>query len=230
MEFEEYLNDFFDYKMSSIFTAIPAIVLEVLPEQARVKVQPIIRQLFKDDTALEYPPIIKVPLVYPSSKKSAFTFPVEKGDTVLLVFSQRGIDTFKAGTGSFTTPLDFRTFDVKDAVAIPGLMPFGSSINNPSKRSLPHSTSDVVVAHNIGTANEAEVRIKPSGEIQLQSKLKVTIDSPETELKGNVTVEGSINATDTITSATDVVGGTISLVSHVHTGVTPGGGSTGPAV
>lgn len=41
---------------------------------------------------------------------------------------------------------------------------------------------------------------------------------------------GNINVTGTVTASTDVIGGGKSLKSHVHSGVVPGGGTTGAPV
>lgn len=47
-------------------------------------------------------------------------------------------------------------------------------------------------------------------------------------LKGDVTVDGDIRSTGTITADTDVVGGGKSLKSHTHGGVQSGGAFSGP--
>ncbi|MCP8892995.1 phage baseplate assembly protein V [Sphingomonas faeni] len=45
--------------------------------------------------------------------------------------------------------------------------------------------------------------------------------------KGNLTVDGDIKSTGTITAETDVVGAGKSLKDHMHLGVQPGGGLSG---
>jgi phage baseplate assembly protein V len=47
---------------------------------------------------------------------------------------------------------------------------------------------------------------------------------------GDVSVDGDIDSTGTITAATDVIGGGKHLKTHVHSGVTAGGGNTGAPV
>ena len=61
--------------------------------------------------------------------------------------------------------------------------------------------------------NGATVRIDADGGLQF---------------KGNMTVDGDIRSTGTITAATDVVGAGKSLKSHTHTGVQAGGAFSGP--
>lgn len=71
---------------------------------------------------------------------------------------------------------------------------------------------------------ENYVRFPSDGSIELVSPVKVRLSAPEIELDGPVT------ATSTVNAATDVVGGGISLKTHVHSGVTTGSGSSGPPV
>lgn len=231
MEIEEYVQVSIRNHLSGIFTAIPALVIESVLEEQRLIVKPSVKQKFKDGTSEEYPAFLNVPLMFPASSTTAFTFPVKKGDTVLLIFSQRGITKFKAldQKDRLVDAEDFRMFDKRDAVAIPGLFPFKTNLNNPKKRKLAHSTTDCVLAHNIGTDQEAEVRIKPNGEIQMTSPVKVKMTAPATEINGNLTVDGTVAATGVVSSDSDVTAGAISLTTHTHGGVTPGGGVTGPA-
>lgn len=168
---QETMQNAIEHQLDNIHTAIPAIVVRADLVNSVVDVQPVINFKAYDGTFQERPTILNVPLEFPASKKSAFTFPVESGDTVMLVFSQRGLDVWKRSNGYPVTPSDFRTFDIKDAVAIPGCMPFGMSINNPSKRSLSHSVDDAVVAHNIG-GTEVEIRLRADGSIGITTSNK----------------------------------------------------------
>lgn len=81
----------------------------------------------------------------------------------------------------------------------------------PGPRSLPKvvsgiSTTAAVLRNDAGTAS---IEIDPSGTIKITGNLMVT---------GNITTMGQI------------LGGTVSLETHVHSGVVPGGGSSGPPV
>lgn len=235
---DEVLSNAFQYEMDNIYTALPCIVLTVYGEgkEQRVDVQSSINSLDKDGTEREAPPLMGVPVIFPASKTSMLSFPINKGDTVLCVFSQRGTDNFKIGSGSPTKPTDYRTFDKRDAIAIPGLFPFSKALNNPTKRQLSHSTLDAVLSHNIGTGKECEVRLKASGDIELNTP------------SNNVTVNckaATVNATDVAINATSMVvdvanstwtgnltmNGTYTLDgivinTHKHSGVTPGSGTT----
>ena len=180
----------------------------------------------------------------PASSTSAFTFPINIGDSVLLIFSMSGIDTWKRGDGRATTPSDFRHHSVRDCVAITGVFPFSNSVNNPSKRSWPHSTQDTVMVHNIGTGTETEIRMKPSGNIIVNTKQNVEVNCnnatinaesmnvnvPTTTWVGNINQTGDIIQTGGQVVSGDVVAGGISQINHVHGGVEGGNSATAPPI
>lgn len=210
---ESRLNAFIDFKFASLNTCMLCTVEQVrdIGEQ-RVDVKPVVNKQFIDGDVVEYPSILSVPLVFPSSSTSAITFPVNQGDVVVVIFNQSSIDVFKAGSQQAHDPVDTRRFDRRDAIAIPCAFAFDKAINKQSNRTLPHNTKDVVVAHNIGKANECEVRIKSSGKIELNGN-EAYIDS-SVETKGNLSV--GTGATGSFTTPTGqvvtVVNGIISNI------------------
>lgn len=184
---EARLNAFFDFKMSGMFVCMVAEVLNTGKlEQCRIDVKPIVNHEYKDSTVVKYPTILSVPVQFPSSSTSALTFPINQGDNVLLVFSQKGLDVFKSGATSAHDPIDMRSFDKRDAIAIPCVNPFSKSINDPVKRTLTHSVDDMVMTHNIGKDNECEVRLTSGGEVKVTGVHTKVSDSFATG--GSVTV------------------------------------------
>lgn len=219
---EEALEAQFQYQVGGMYTAIPGIVVSVenLAEQ-RINVQPSLNLRDPGGSVVsERPPILNVPLHMPLTKEGGLSYPISVGTPVFLMFSMRGMDTWKRGNGYPTTPSDYRKFDIKDCVAIPGIFPFSEARNNPSRRVNAHSTSDVVLVHNIGSGAEVEIRLKPNGDVIVNSPTKVTvncveaeinadstttINCPENTINGNTTVNGDFTATSgafTVNSAT----------------------------
>lgn len=233
---EDLLNAMFEYKTTEMYTSLPAIVVGVNDNLTglSVNVQPAINIKHIDGDITPRPTILNVPVQMPASKTSAFTFPVNVGDTVLLIFPMSGIDTWKRGDGRPTTPSDFRHHSVRDCVAITGVFPFANSVNHPSKRSWPHSTQDTVMAHNIGTGSEVEVRMKPSGDIVINTKQNVEVNCNNATINANsmnvnvptTTWVGDINQTGGQIVSGDVVAGGISQITHVHGGVQGGNSQT----
>ena len=199
---ESRLNSFIDFKFSALNTCMLCTVENVrdLGEQ-RIDVKPLVNKQFVDSDVLEYPAILSVPLVFPSSSTSAITFPVNKGDVVVVIFSQSSIDVFKSGSHTAHDPVDTRRFDRRDAIAIPCAFAFDKAINKQSNRTLPHSTTDVVIAHNINTPDECEIRLDPTGGLKITAKTinvvsnVATITCPTATFTGNLAVTGDLSVT-----------------------------------
>ena len=196
---ETILNSQIDFRLSDIYVTMVAEVTNVSKmNECRIDVQPVVNKKYIDGEIMAYPEILSVPVQFPSSSTSALTFPISQGDNVLLVFSQKGLDVFKSGATSAHDPIDMRSFDKRDAIAIPCVNPFSKSINDPVKRALLHSVDDMVMTHNIGLPTECEVRMKPTGKIELTSALQVEVKSqlltltcPSVAITGNLSVAGT---------------------------------------
>lgn len=268
---ESLLHQYIGNSQNGMFTSMPARVVSSNNSQQMVDVQLLVNRANADDTYTQRPPVLSVPLMYPASRTSQFSFPIEVGDTVLVVFGMRNIDRFKAGSTNAHDPLTFRKYDRQDAMAIPGLFPFSDARNNPSKRTLDHSTDDAVITHNIGSGQENEVRLKANGDVivnspsqvqincstaevnaedsitancttaQVNASDSVLIDTPETTVTGNMTVQGMLTYVSGMTgsggSSTafltgnvvvngEVTANGVALSAHTHGGVDRGNDDT----
>lgn len=72
-----------------------------------------------NETSVNYPELVDVPVVFPHGGGCSLTFPLTQGDECLLVFSDRCID-FWWQNGGIQEPVDPRQHDLSDAFAIPG--------------------------------------------------------------------------------------------------------------
>lgn len=171
------------YALSEVYTNIPGIILAVKDMgQMVVDVQPTINIRSQEgDENTPRPPILNVPLKMPVSNQGGLTYPVAPGQPVWLEFSMRGMEIWKRGNGSPEAPVDMRTFDPRDCCASP-IYPFQSSPNQSSKRTLTHNPQDVVLVHNIGTGSEVEIRLKPNGDVFINSPTKVTVNCQDAEI------------------------------------------------
>ena len=91
----------------------------------RAKVKAAIQMIGADENPVERPVVANVPVLFPGAGRSAFTFPLEAGDPVLLVYSQRGLRDFKK-THAMSSPGVESFFSYRDAIAIPGFGPVGA--------------------------------------------------------------------------------------------------------
>ncbi len=79
--------------------------------------------------------------------------------------------------------------DKGDAMFYPGLQPPGSSVNAPGKHVLSHDVNDTVMFSNLG-GNEAEVRIKADGSIEINtSSQPVTINCSEAIVNATTSIQ-----------------------------------------
>jgi hypothetical protein len=188
---ESILTNFLTSYMQDCFFAMPATVIAVRSmDRLELDVQPLPNREFKDGDSSEYPVLYSVPVMMPYTGTSAILMPVNSGDTVMLLFSQRGIDEFKSGSD---IPYDTgkRFLSIQDAVAIIGISPFNKSPNQQSKHTLPHNPKDLTVVHNLGTPNECEVRLQESGNINITSPASINITSADISLNGVLTINES---------------------------------------
>jgi len=192
-----------DYALSNVYTNIPGIIVAVKDlGQLCVDVQPTINVRTQDgEASTQRPPILNVPLKQPVSLQGGLTYPVSVGQPVWLEFSMRGLEVWKRGAGHSDAPIDMRTFDPRDCIASP-IYPFQTSPNQASKRTHSHSPSDVVLVHNIGSGSEVEIRLKPNGDVIINSPTKVTVNCQDAEI--NADSSTSVNTSDFSVNASSV--------------------------
>jgi hypothetical protein len=111
--------------LGTVHTAIPGQIEKYDYTTAKADVKPLLSQSFTDGTTAEMPVISNVPVVWPRTSQGSISFPLVRGDGVLLIFSERSIDEWLSRGGTLA-PSDQRQFDMSDAIAIPGLYSFAS--------------------------------------------------------------------------------------------------------
>lgn len=194
----ELLSNQGDEVSKEINTHLPAKVVSFDAETQTVSIQIMIDKMDYDDEALPLPPLVDVPVKF--IKFGGFTICAEpkEGDEGLAHFSDRCIDGWWESSQN-SVPLDIRFHDLSDAFFESGY----SSKNNAIKI--------IPSALHMG-ADSAFIRIFEDGSI---------------EVKGNMTIDGSVTATGVIESNVDVTAQGKSLVAHTHGGVQSGSSSTG---
>ena len=245
---QDTVNSAFDYKMESINTSIPCIVLAVRDSGVgqMVDIQPTINQKLQDGSIKERPPILGVPIGFQVSSTAGMTFPIKVGDTGLAVFSMRDMDAWKSSNGRPSTPSNTSKMAAGDAIFYPGIQPPGMAVNNPAKHVLTHSTEDTVLFANLG-AVECEVRLKADGSIEINtSNQPVTINCSNATVNASesvninspqmtVDVASSVWLGDIVHTGNYVQTGTytlngVNVNTHFHPGVMSGPSNTGPMI
>lgn len=157
-----------------IRVAIPGVFTSVSSDLRHGSVQP---SVARQNSAAD-PTVPDVPILFPTFGDGRITWPVSEGDPCLLIFSDRSLDEWdRAGGGGAVEPVDNRTHDITDAVAIPmGLS--GSGTGGDVRISL-GGDSKVAVggADRSGTyTNYSDTPVQWSGECELLSLMSDFLD------------------------------------------------------
>lgn len=115
------LEESFEYNMANIHTAFPGVVKSYDAETRRAEVQPSLKRKMPNGQFMELPIIVDAPVLYFGTVKAGIHIPLEEGDEVLLLCSERCLDSWKDAGGSGIEDNDARRFSIPDAVVIPGL-------------------------------------------------------------------------------------------------------------
>lgn len=188
---------------SDIRVALPAKVVSFNPSKQTVSCIPTVRELVNLNGKVSYkdlPVLEDVPIIMPRAGGWIITLPIKPGDECMVVFQDLCIDGWWF-RGDIQNWNDLRRHDLSDAIAI-----FS-----------PWSQPNVISSY---ITDGIELR-------NIDGSTKITIKSGKISVLGDLEVTGKINASDTITSADDVISGTISGKTHKHSGVSTGSGNTG---
>lgn len=219
-----------EYARSHINTSLPAIVTNVdnLEDHQTIDVLPMINDTFDDGTALELPPILDVPVIFPSAGGGLLSFPVKVGDPILLIFSKRSLDEWMESRSLDEvgfTPEDKRYYSLNDAVAFPGLYPKKTSLSpNPTDVELKFNSMSIKLeaAGNLSLTNG-----NGSNSVDLASSGIVTLSNAGGSIVLNV--DGSITFGNgaSISAAGDVASASGKTVdTHRHTQGNDGAGDS----
>lgn len=196
-----------DGRQAQMWTALPGVIQSFDTTALTVTVQPAIKGNVRDSTGassdVNLPVLVDVPVCFPRGGGVSLTFPVKSGDECLVVFASRCIDGWWK-EGGVQPALDARLHDLSDGFAIIG--PW-------SQRTRIGAVS--TTAAQIRTDDGATLVEVVAGKVTVKAA-SVVLDTPEVHCTGRLTAVG------------DIVAGTVSLETHVHTGVQTGSGISGP--
>lgn len=232
--------------LASLWTALPGIIQSFNAQEMTCEVQPAIQGKVRNEDGsialVNLPLLLDCPVIFPRGGGCSLTFPIRQGDECLVIFSARAIDLWWQ-SGGVQPPVEVRMHDLSDGFVLPG--PYSQPQVLPSV-----STSAVQLrsddgqaffelnpqTHNftLSTPGNFSATVKDfsvSCENFTVNAQAIVLTAPTIELNGQITGGGSGGATATFTgdinASGDVTAGGISLQTHVHGGIQPGGSDTG---
>lgn len=125
----EVLRSAVDARIAEVHVAVPARVESYDAARQSCSVKPLLKDFHRarDGARVvdDVPVISDVPVMFLGGNGFEVIFPIAKGDTVMLLFSERSLDVWLSKGGD-VDPIDVRRHALSDAVAIPGLQSFAS--------------------------------------------------------------------------------------------------------
>ena len=175
-------------------TCMPGNIIDYDHTTQKASVQPAIRKVYqtKDEQGnflvRDMPVLNSVPVIFQRSGATAIYFPVNPGDSCLILISERSLDEW-INQGGQVTPRDPRQFHLSDAVVIMGLYPFSDPLPI-------QNNEDFVITHAGST-----ITIKADGEIDIKTSSKLALGTAAVELLQQIsdTLAGIAAITTTIT-------------------------------
>jgi len=236
----DFMREFIDYYFTQIHTSIPGVVTEYDAKKRRATVQPSLKRRAGNKEYIAFPLLIDVPVLFPGTKKWTIHFPLEKGDEVSVVFSERALEAWKdVGQDDIEDP-DPRRYSLSDAYCMPGLQPQEFiAAEEPGLQIIHKDKFDgELISQVLMTDEKVEMKYKKKSTVTMQDdhinlktekcKMDVTGDALDFENSqnkllvdgGDVDVEAS--GTATIKAMTvEITGGTFKLKGTVAPGTGP---------
>jgi len=207
-------KDMLNALKAGFWVTLPCVVNSYDPDKVTITAQPTIRiPMRKEDGTIsmeEIPLLQDVPVMFTRGGGCVITHPIKKGDECLVVFADRNIDVWWQN-GGIQNPFDNRKHDLSDGFALFAPQSQPNRVKNISTDALQIRTDD----------GDSFIELNPSTqEIKIKAS-KVTIDA-DVEITKTLAVNGLIK------SLTDVLAKTVSLLSHLTSGVVSGTNTSGP--
>jgi hypothetical protein len=204
-----------------------------------VDVQPVIAQLAGDNTAVQHQRLFRLPYCRIQGGKNAVIIDPEVGDLGVAIFASRDISSLKkqdaidqvsSGDLRGVTPSSDRQFSMADGLYLGGVL------NGTPEQFVRFSTAGIemlsptkirLVAPTVEIVADTKFQVD-AGQIQetADSSFTVSADTISETADSSVTIDSPSN---------DIKGGGTKIdnkpfLPHTHSGVTPGGGTSGPVV
>lgn len=171
------------YQLNNVHTALPGQIISYDYTTQKASIQPTLNKVWNDATSVQLPVLENVPIIFQESGGASLTFPINPGDTCLLICVERSLDEWLTN-GGLVNPKDPRKFDLSDMVAIMGLKPFNSVFPTRS------NNTDLVLQY-----AGSSITITSTGAIKINTANTLALGTPTVELINQlITVITSIGA------------------------------------
>lgn len=217
---EEMIRAALDAHQAKMWTSAPGRVVSVDLAKQTMSVQLTTKSFVKQEDgtqkAVDIPVLQDVPFQWPGGGGMLMTFPVKEGDEVLVNFTSRSPDSWQQ-SGKDSVPTDASMHSLSNGFAILGFrsQPNAAKVTDPSSTGAEMRSEDGNTR--VGVSGTTGVSVNTDKAVAIAAAQGVTM----TGGAGDISFTGTLNVTG------DIVLNGISLKTHKHVGVTPGGGTSG---
>lgn len=217
---EEIIRTAVEAGQSKMWTSAPGKIVSFDPAKQTASIQLQVKSFIKQEDgsqkSVDIPVLQDVPVQFPGGGGMVMTFPVKPGDEVLVNFSSRSPDAWQQ-SGKEGVPPDASMHSLSNGFAQLGYR------SNPSAAKVTGGVN-TTGAEMRSEDGMTKMSMSASGGVAVTTDKSVAIAAA-----GGTTMNGNMSITGTLTVTGEIILNGISLSTHRHTGVTPGGGtSTGP--
>lgn len=172
-EFIKFIDNMIEERISDLHTCMLGRIENFDPVKMKATVKPLLKRKFKGKQAEDLPLITEVPVSLLKAGPFYIRPPYQKGDIVLLVFSERALDNVIAN-GVGQDPESNRKHSLDDAIIISGIMPFNQSLPSEHGDDLLIGKTDGSVKVVIKNNNDITVETKGNASIHADGSLSIT--------------------------------------------------------
>jgi hypothetical protein len=182
-----------------------------------VDVTPLVSQIDGKGKPTPHVTIYNLPYFRLQGGANAVIIDPEPGDLGIAVFASRDISKVKS-TKKAAPPGSFRQYSFSDGMYLGGVLN-----GTPTQYVQFNSTGITIHSPTLVKLEAPDIQLL-AATVEINATESTTITTPIFTVNGNTQMNG------TITSTGDIIGNSINLNTHQHTGVQPGGGNTGGPV
>lgn len=171
----------------------------------------------------DYPILVDCPCIVLGGGEGRITFPIQAGDSCIVMFNDRDIDNWYAG-GQTMLPRTERKHSFSDAIALVGLRNLQNKITDylTTGTELKYGSASIKLENNKVTVTDGKANVVLSnGQVTISAD-SVTVTSPSASFSGDVSITGN-----TTISGEFVVQGKNIGPNHTHTTTYPGYATSG---
>lgn len=196
-EFAQQVEDVIREATYDIHTLIPGTIMAYEPAAGLATVKPSGTIAMKNGDRLNYPEIVKVPVIFPrgNGRKAVIAYPVMPGDGCLILVCENDLKPWMSHGKE--TDSDMK-FDLTNSVCIPGLFSDGTAAGQKAAKEkaivIQNEDMMVVIKPDGVTAEYKNSRFEIGGasaELSCGGS-KITAKSGRVEIDGDLVVHGSV--------------------------------------